>query len=175
MAKSPHTADSIEDRLARLIRECGFQDKAALARAAGLAPQALTNFVKRDRISQQGATALAAATGASLDYLLTGAREAFPEGPKVADARPGVDLAMNRLENDIDAMRIVLSALTMALIETTPAAAEGLSALLAQSQRRFQHVGFHGHIQELVDEARQRAEGARGAAPRRGAAGSSRR
>ena len=153
------------------MRACGYETKVAFAAALGEDAQNVHHWMTRDKPGT-GAPKIRALTGVSVDWLLDGDGEpVFPNGPKLgqsaagAGANQSMALTLNRIRNDVQALRYVVAALVETLIATTPAAADGMTQLLAEVEQRFQGIGFVGQIQSSVAESQQQSAKAPAAAP----------
>lgn len=172
-------------RVLETMEACGYPSQQEFAKALGIQPQQLRNWVARDSPGT-GAAQLKSLTGVSVDWLLSGTGSQFTNGGpisyrasakpgRVSEDRAGYALTVNRLENDVDALRNALLAVVETLIVTTPGATSGLYELLRQTDQRFHSHGFHGQLLALLARSQKTAGAAPRGAPRRAGGGSSRR
>lgn len=119
-------------RILRIVAECGYEDRAHLARALGLTDAAITNWIARGRAGRESERRLHDVTGVSVDWLNTGHGEPFPSGPKQAIS--------DGSQHDIDAMRASIKTMTLAYGALVKAISEKLST-----------AGVAGRTRELFD------------------------
>jgi hypothetical protein len=108
-------------RILRVVAECGYKDRAHLARALGITDAAITNWLKRHSAGQKSERRLHEVTGVNVDWLNTGHGEPFPNGPKQALV-DGAQFDLDALRASIKTMRLAYGALVKAISERLPAA-----------------------------------------------------
>lgn len=160
------TKSTVTDRLLYVMERCGYRTKTALSRAMGVSLQNLNVWERRGKLTAAGALAVQAATGASLDWLIASIGEPFPNGPKPAAGGAELALVVERLENDVDVLRLALAAVVEALTATSPAAADGLLALLMQAEDPLRSHDLAVQLHEIAAARRNAAAGQPGASRR---------
>jgi hypothetical protein len=107
--------------------------KSAFAKWLEADPQKVANWRSRDSLPRDGALLIQAKTGASLDWLLAGKGDPFPQGP-ITYAEPTDDLAQ-RLREAEDRLAGAFAVMHV-LVEALSAKLPGAAAELVQGLRR---------------------------------------
>jgi hypothetical protein len=101
------------ERIDYVRRMCGLEDnKAAFARWIGAeSPQTVHNWgIRAKGITRDGAMLIKRATGASIDWLIEGSGEPFPNGPTLyASGAAAPDAGLEALKAEVAALKVALT------------------------------------------------------------------
>lgn len=164
----PDTLTTLDERLGWVKDVCGYRSWAEFARALGESEQTVLNWRRRGTLGQKGPK-VNAVTGASSDWLLSGRGVKFPQGI-LKDGVPVADHAATgstreRLEGDIDQLRIAVAAFADWAAFTLPGAGEALSERLRAVDPYYARRGFHARLLQVIEAAQGEGEAERRAAP----------
>jgi hypothetical protein len=122
---------SLEQRLQHVQTTCGYPSPTRLMEALGQKPQQWRNWIKRGSLGRAPGR-IKEVTGASIDWLLTGAGEPFPDGPTMyvgaADPGQAYALRVEDLERDVAHLTSAIGLVLRSLSEMKPDAGAALAA-----------------------------------------------
>lgn len=143
---------TVADRLAFVAKTCRATSKTAFARWIKSSPQKVDNWRKRDSLPRDAAILISRASGASLDWLLTGSGEPFPNGATPC-APPSTDDLADQVATLQDSAADLLAALVR-VVRVVSARVPGAAAEISAEIRSIRPPsGARSPLLEVLGEA----------------------